>query len=92
MTIYVYGKFINDVGSDWECVPFDDEYDAYLFIHQTLSNGDAKWMSIDGYVDGGIQFVDFQLPHTIAQLYPLWDCPQSLVSHHPLFQWSVSPR
>lgn len=70
MTITVVGKFydVDDdgfcTGSDWNWIPFDEHtndddnmFDALLFSHQSMSNGDVKWLSIVDCIN------DVEQPH-----------------------------
>ena len=90
MTITVTGKFYQHDDccsySEWDWVPFDEcdndddnMFNALLFAHQTISNGDAKWVDIGDGVDDDdpSNMVDFK--HDVLNHMMFWE-PQSIIT------------
>jgi len=98
MTITVVGKFydVDDdgfcSGSDWDWVPFDEHnndddnmFDALLFAHQSMSNGDVKWLSIVDCIN------DVEQPHDdidVLNHMMFWE-PQPPITHSNADDWDA---
>ena len=98
MTITVTGKFYQHDDycsySEWDWIPFDEcdndddnMFNALLFAHQTISNGDAKWVSIGDDVDGN-PFNIHDYAHDVLNHMMYWDVPQPIVDDG---DWNCAP-